>query len=132
MASNPPIVVCSTRGDCWPVMQESIAHYVPDEVQVYWSSTENKSRANCIHFDRIITMLPNTADNFGDAYNAAVQAAFNDGHEAVIVANDDIVLTPTSYQTMLEDMEFLKGNAGLFNCNMGWVAARSDWARGSL
>ena len=67
--------------------------------------------------------LPNTADNFGDAYNHLLTAVFaNDAQ--VIVANDDIVLTPTSVSLLLEDVEALRRTYP----RVGFVGARSDCA----
>jgi hypothetical protein len=61
--------------------------------------------------------------NFGEAYNIAVNEAF-ERYDEIIVANDDIVLTPTSYSRLMEDVEHLKQ----FN-TLGWVVARSDEVR---
>jgi hypothetical protein len=61
--------------------------------------------------------------SFGADYNVAVHKAF-EKHDDIIVANDDIVLTPTSYAQLLEDVKHLKR----FN-NVGWVVARADEVR---
>jgi hypothetical protein len=52
--------------------------------------------------------------------------AFADGFESVICANDDIVLTPTSYRLLMEDVRQLKEETGE---PVGWVSARCDAAR---
>jgi hypothetical protein len=65
----------------------------------------------------------NRGSNFGEAYNIAVNEAFK-RYDEIIVANDDIVLTPTSYSRLMEDVEHLKQ----FN-KLGWVVARSDEVR---
>jgi hypothetical protein len=115
---NPPIVICSTSGKCLPVLAASIAAYVPPAVEVYWAANPIAipDPAHKWH------ILPNTASNFGDAYNAAVQAALDDGHSSVIIANDDIVLTPDSYRLLLEDVDQLyqRGHRS------GLVGARTD------
>lgn len=67
--------------------------------------------------------LENTATNFGDAYNYAVTECFKDGYDSVIMANDDVVLRPDTYQLMLEDWNKLHGNGE----KVGLLGARSDW-----
>jgi hypothetical protein len=52
--------------------------------------------------------------------------AFADGFDSVVCANDDIVLTPTSYKHLLEDVAQLKAET---KEPVGWVAARCDAAR---
>jgi hypothetical protein len=45
-------------------------------------------------------------------------------YDHIIVANDDIVLTPSSYETMIEDYLLLK------NHKVGWLCSRADYVRG--
>ena len=45
-------------------------------------------------------------------------------HDEIIIANDDIVLTPDSYDKLMDDVKFLKTQAKL-----GFVAAMSDYIR---
>lgn len=97
-----PIVVCTIGSPSLAVFEASVKTYVPD-VEVFISR--------------------NRGSNFGEAYNIAVNEAFKRFDE-IIVANDDIVLTPTSYSKLLEDVEHLKR----FN-QLGWVVARSDEVR---
>jgi hypothetical protein len=72
---------------------------------------------------RTIT-IDNVADNFGDAYNNVVHQAMKDGHQDILVCNDDIVFTPYTWQTLTEDLQIIPSEG------RGWVAARSDYARG--
>jgi hypothetical protein len=97
-----PIVVCTIGSPSLAVFEASVKTYVPD-VEVFISR--------------------NRGSNFGESYNIAVNEAFKRFDE-IIVANDDIVLTPTSYSKLLEDVEHLKR----FN-QLGWVVARSDEVR---
>jgi len=97
-----PIVVCTIGSPSLAVFEASVRTYVPD-VELFISR--------------------NRGSNFGEAYNIAVNEAFKRFDE-IIVANDDIVLTPTSYSKLLEDVEHLKR----FN-QLGWVVARSDEVR---
>jgi hypothetical protein len=116
-AKQPALVICSTEGKCLPVLTSSIRAYVPKDVAVLISSK------------RAITNFPhieNTGRSFGESYNIAVNLAFANGFDSVVVANDDIVLDPTTWGTMLADVARLEAA----NIKHGWIAARSDWARG--
>jgi hypothetical protein len=97
-----PIVVCTIGSPSLAVLEASIKAYVPNAE---------------------VIISRNRGSNFGEAYNIAVNEAF-ETHDEIIVANDDIVLTPSSYSLLLEDVEHLKR----FN-RLGWVAARSDEVR---
>lgn len=120
-ASPPPIVICSTKGTAFPVLAASIAAYVPPNVEIYWSTQTRMRIAKMSHTWHI---LPNQADNFGDAYNTVTEAALNNGHSGVIMANDDIVLDPTSYDYLAYDLAMLYRSGR----KIGWVAARSNTA----
>ncbi len=119
---QPPIVICTVNGKCLPVLLASIEAYVPDEVKVYLSVPSGTS-PNPRYTSRCYILL-NRGSSFGESYNRAIQCAFDDGHTEVVVANDDVVLLPDTWKKMLSDIETLKGT------NVGWLAARSDWARG--
>ncbi len=54
-----------------------------------------------------------------------IDRVFADGFDSVVVANDDIVLTPTSYQVLMDDVALLKKECP----KLGWVAARCDASR---
>jgi hypothetical protein len=118
------IVIATKTGRCLPVLLESINQYVPDDVTVYLSGYDH-----ILPNHRTITM-PNDGDNFGDSYNAVVQKAFEE-HDEIIVANDDIVLTPYSYLFLEQDIERLKDHLARIDVSpkLGWVASRSDYVR---
>jgi hypothetical protein len=97
-----PIVVCTVGSPSLPVLEASVKAYCP-EVKLFVSK--------------------GSKGNFGDDYNDAVNIAF-EKYDEIIVANDDIVLTPSSYKLLLEDVEQLKKSY-----KVGWVAARSDEVR---
>ena len=97
-----PIVTCTIGSPSLAVFEASVRTYVPN-VELFVSR--------------------NRGSNFGEAYNIAVNEAFK-RYDEIIVANDDIVLTPTSYSRLMEDVEHLKR----FN-KLGWVVARSDEVR---
>lgn len=98
-----PIVVCTVNSKCVPVLKASVERYAP--------------KAELIVFE-------GPATTFGEAYNAALQKVFEE-HDEVIVANDDIVLTPWSYDYLLEDVEQMRSEHGQ---KVGFVAAHSDSA----
>ena len=113
------IAIATTKGACLPVLAASITFYVPQDVTVFLAGSE-------IILPRHRTInLPNDADNFGDAYNAVVKRAFEEFDE-VVVCNDDIVFNPTTWKLLGEDVTFLRDKS----IPLGWVSARSDYARG--
>ena len=99
-----PIVVCTVGSRSLGVLQTSLKIYNPD--------------VNLIIFEGFM-------GNFGDDYNAAMEQVFRD-HDEIIIANDDIVFNPDSYNLLVEDVEFLKNR---YPRNLGFVAARSDCVR---
>jgi len=99
-----PIVVCTVGSRSLSVMQTSVRIYNPD--------------VNLMIFEGFM-------GNFGDDYNAVMELAFRD-YDEIIIANDDIVLNPDSYNLLIEDVEYLKNR---FPRNLGFVAARSDNVR---
>lgn len=112
------IVICTKNARCLPVLAASITMYLPEFFVVYLSGS------NMVLPKHRTINSKNTATNFGDAYNAVVHQAFDDGHSDVIVCNDDVVLTPYTWQKMAEDLHTIDEK------DRGWVAARSDYARG--
>lgn len=97
-----PIVVCTVGCRSIDVLRASVKTYNPD--------------VDLIIFEGFM-------GNFGDDYNAAMEQVFRD-HDEIIIANDDIVLHPHSYELLLEDVARLKGEYKL-----GYVAARADFVR---
>jgi len=113
------IVICTKNAKCLPVLIASIGFYVPEDVVVYISGSNIKVPGH-----KTIN-LKNNGTNFGDSYNEAMSAAF-ENHEEVVIANDDIVLTPYSWATLEKDVRLLQKKIK----DVGYVAARSDFARG--
>lgn len=115
--ANLAIVIATKTAKCLPVMLASIDAYVPKEVTVIISGSDLElPRHNTIN-------LPNNGTNYGDSYNDVVRYAFEMFPE-IIVANDDIVLTPTSFDLLIEDKVLLK------NHKIGWLCSRADYVRG--
>jgi hypothetical protein len=99
-----PIVVCTVGSSSLPVLEASVKAYCP-EVELIVGHGEFGS--------------------FGADYNAVVSKAF-EKYDEIIVANDDIVLNPSSYQKLLDDVAHLKR----FN-KLGWVVSKADAVRPS-
>lgn len=116
--SRTALVICTTAGRHLPVLLESIRQYVPTNVVVFLAGSDEKL------FSHRTINLDNNASNFGDAYNAAVNYAFT-MYDSIVVANDDIVLTPHSWHRLMADAAVYGERE-----DSGWVAARSDYARG--
>lgn len=113
------IAVASTKGRCLPVMLASCREYVPG-AKVYL-----RTPIDAPHHD-VYKQLRGAPRSFGEDYNEVIDAAFADGHEFVLVANDDVVLTPTSVSDLLEDVATLSDE---FGDMVGWVCSRCDAAR---
>lgn len=110
-------VVCSVNGRCLPVLQASLENYAPQ-----W--TVIVSVPPGIYCDK--NRINNTAKNFGDAYNAALDAAFAlSDDDAAIMLNDDCVLTPATAEVLMADVSRLK----IAGEKIGLVATRADWIR---
>ena len=105
MSEQPAIVICTVNSACLEVMLASIKAYVPAGVEKH------------VHF--------NVGATFGDAYNFAMRDAFT-RHTELVICNDDVVFTPTTWTRLLADVALLKEAVA----NLGYVAARSDYARG--
>ena len=113
-----PIVISTVHGKGLGVLLESIKQYCP-EIPVYLRGPESVIE----HFNADVKVFSQPT-NFGNDYNAIINRALED-FESVVVANDDIVLTPTSYKVLMEDVDILLG----MDLPIGWVASRTDAAR---
>jgi hypothetical protein len=114
-----PIVIATVRGHGLAVLLESIKQYAP-ECPVYLRGPE--SVLENFEADHKIYGQPRS---FGDDYNEVIEAAMKDW-SSCLVANDDIVLTPTSVKVLLEDVAIIQSMHGI---KTGWVASRTDAAR---
>ena len=113
------IVIATVNAKCLVTLAASVTSYVPHDVTVFLSGSR-------MIFPRHRTVvMDNESTNFGDAYNTVCKAAFEEFDE-IVVCNDDIVFTPYTWQMLSEDVSKLKGE----NIPLGWVACRSDYARG--
>ena len=114
-----PIVIATVKGHGLAVLLESIKQYAP-ECPVYLRGPE--SVIENFQADFKIYGQPRS---FGEDYNEIIEAAMKDW-SSCIVANDDIVLTPTSVKVLMEDVAIVRT---MNSFKAGWVAARSDAAR---
>jgi GT2 family glycosyltransferase len=118
------IVIATVNSPSIHVLLESINQYAPDlPIYVSGNSLElwGKIRAR-LKTDRVI-FRPNTATNFGDAYNAIVSYAFKTGnYDSLIIANDDVVLAPDTIKKMQEDYKYVGREF-----KVGFLGARSDY-----
>lgn len=99
-----PIVVCTVTGKSLPILEASVKAYCPGVELLVFSPKRKTS---------------------GQSYTVALTEAFKT-YDEVIVASDDIVLTPNSYRLLMEDVENLKSIHG---DKLGFVCASSDYAR---
>ena len=113
-----PICVCSTTNiKGLELFFKSMELYLPEGVLIYLASPL-KPRVSPLPYK----WIPNTYKNFGEAYNACMREAFLDGHQEVIIANDDIVLDPSSYDLLVTDRAMLKAKG----FKMGFLGARTN------
>ena len=108
-----PILICSVGSPSLEIALSSISLYAK-EAPVYLSSRSETMDP------RVFRWILNSQGNFGDAYNKIMDDAFQ-YHDGVIIANDDICLTPDSYRLLLEDIKHLE------DFKIGVVGARSDY-----
>lgn len=108
------IVISTLTSKCLPVLLASIEQYVPTDVEIYLNGSELKSSKHKTHN---FMEFPNS---FGEAYNFICNKAFEQ-HDEIIVANDDIVLDPTSFDRLVGDVAKFKA----MNFKMGWAVAKS-------
>lgn len=117
------IVICTVGNKGITILLESIRQYAP-EMPVYICGKDLELIPKLKSILPNFCWMPNVYTNFGDAYNTATDYAFKHGKfESVILANDDVVLTPTSVDLLLEDTRILQ-QAGV---KSGFVGARSDY-----
>jgi GT2 family glycosyltransferase len=98
-----PIIVCTVGNKSLLVMEQSAKIYAPNNP---------------------VFVYHNKPSTFGEAYNAAMQSAFQT-YDEIIIANDDVVLTPDTMPVLMEDVENIKQ----VHERIGFVATYSDNAR---
>ena len=117
------IVICTVNNPGITVLLESIRCY-GDKLPIYLCSNNLGLWARAREITDNLIYRPNPATNFGDAYNAAVDYAFEHGKfDSLILANDDVVLNPNTLSLMREDTEVLRERG----FKVGFLGARSDY-----
>jgi hypothetical protein len=117
------IVICTVNNPGITVLLESIRCY-GDKLPVYLCSNNLGLWARAREITDNLIYRPNPATNFGDAYNAAIDYAFEHGKfDSLILANDDVVLNPNTLSLMREDTEVLRERG----FKVGFLGARSDY-----
>ena len=117
------IVICSVGNPGVTILLESIRQY-GQSLPVYLCSNSLELWARARDTAPNVIFRPNPASNFGDAYNAATDYAFAHGkYDSVILANDDVVLTPSTIKLLEDDCKVI-AEAGI---EAGFVGARSDY-----
>jgi hypothetical protein len=106
MNTEPAIIVCTTNARCLDVLKASVKAYVPRDIRTYY--------------------FHGVGNTFGEAYNEAARVAFKE-HDQIVICNDDIVFTPTTWRDLFADVKLIKEHCD----NVGYVATRSDYARGA-
>lgn len=120
MNDMTPIVICTKGSKAINVLLASIEQYVPRETQVYVYGNFD----GLMSWEFINWIGDNDKPNFGESFNHAIAQVFLDGHETVIMANDDVVLDPNTYWLLTHDRVILKQQGH----KVGMVAARSNMA----
>lgn len=115
-----PIVIATKGSKAINVLLCSIEQYVPRETQVYVYGDFNGMET----WEFIKWLGDNDKPTFGESFNHAIAQVWLDGHDTVIMANDDIVLDPNSYWLLTHDRVMLKQQGH----KVGFVSARSNMA----
>ena len=122
------IVIATVGSPSINVLLESINQYATD-LPVYISGNnlelwaQVRGRLTNKQKNSTAVFRPNVATNFGDAYNSIVNYAFEHGkYDSLIIANDDVVLTPDTIKKMDEDWKHVNGEF-----KTGFLGARSDY-----
>jgi hypothetical protein len=115
------IVIATVNSPSIYVLLESLKQYAGD-IPIYLSGN-NLALWGRVRDYGNITFRPNTATNFGDAYNDIIDYAFTK-HDSLIVCNDDVVFNPDTYKRLKSDYEFLTVDR---EYKLGWLGARSDY-----
>ena len=117
------IVICTVKNAGITVLLESIRIYEP-AIPVYICGNNLGDLAKFRRISPNLIWFPNTATNFGDAYNHAVSYAFKHGKfDSLILSNDDVVLNPSTLALLREDKQILEENGQ----KIGFLGARSDY-----
>ena len=117
------IVICTVKNPGITILLESIKVYAPT-IPVYLCGSDLGLLARFKRIAPNLIWFPNSATNFGDAYNHAISYAFKHGKfDSLIVSNDDVVINPSTLALLAEDKQILEENGQ----RIGFLGARSDY-----
>ena len=116
-----PIGICSKNEKCLPVLLKSIELYVPDDVEVFITSPNKQSlpKHKVHHF-------VHTYETGGAAHNFMAHKIF-ETHEEFVSIDDDVVLNPSTYSVLMDDVSHIKS----MGYKIGLVAGRTNYAKGN-
>lgn len=115
-----PIAISTVKGKCLNVCLYSLKEYAHNH-PVYLQGQHHFYKVEERDFYRY-----RSPTNFGDDYNSLMDWVFiQEQCDAVIISNDDVVITPYTLRMMREDLDFLKKEG----YNVGLLTARTDQAR---
>ncbi len=116
------IVIATVNSPSIYVLLESLKRYAPN-IPIYISGNSLELWGSLGSYGNI-RFRPNSATNFGDAYNEIIDYAFSRHYDSLIVCNDDVVFTPDTLKLLEEDYQFLTVDR---EYKLGWLGARSDY-----
>jgi hypothetical protein len=117
------IVICTVKNPGITILLESIKVYAPT-IPVYLCGSDLGLLARFKRIAPNLIFFPNSATNFGDAYNHAISYAFKHGKfDSLIVSNDDVVLNPQTIELLGADKRILEDS----DYKVGFLGARSDY-----
>ena len=117
------IVICTVKNPGITILLESIRVYAPT-LPVYLCGSDLGLLGTARRIAPNLIFFPNSATNFGDAYNHAISYAFKHGKfDSVIVSNDDVVLNPQTIELLGADKRILEDS----DYKVGFLGARSDY-----
>ena len=116
-----PIGICSKNEKCLPVLLKSIELYVPEDVEIFITSPNKQflPKHKVHHF-------VHTYETCGDAHNFIAQKIF-ETHEEFVSIDDDVVLNPSTYSILMDDVDYIKS----MGYKIGAVAGRTNYAKGN-
>jgi hypothetical protein len=114
------LVVASRRdrGDWehFDLMQRSVHYYSPLIIISAWKGSCSPPEIEGAQYYQ----QPESANTFGMAYKFAVEKAMESGYDEFVIANDDIIFTPSTYEKLMLTVDSVE-NAGFVACQSNYV-----------
>ena len=115
-----PIGICSKNEKCLPVLLKSIELYVPEDIEIFITSPNKQSLPN-----HKVHHFVHTYETSGAAHNFMAHKIF-ETHDNFVSIDDDVVLNPSTYSVLIDDVNQLKS----MGIKIGMVAGRTNYAKG--